>query len=302
MALPVKQMAALPGDRFRRDEFPLVILRQRPQGPVGLHSHRFTELVVILGGRGRHFSGADEYEIMAGDCFVVSGAHGYKDTDNLALVNILFFPDRLGLPLAEARKLPGYHAFFALEPQYRRRHKFRSCLRLSLDELTRVSGLIDQMESELQQRMPGFEFVAVALLMELIGRLARAYAHMDQRASRSLIRLGEVLSYLERHCAETIHLEDLAAIAHMSSSNLLRAFRLATGHAPIDYLIRLRIHRACDRLRRGDLNVTEAALQAGFNDSNYFARQFRQVMGCAPREYLRYNQTLTAPESDFHPQ
>lgn len=293
MVLPVKLIVALPFNRFRRDGFPLVILRQTPQGPVGLHSHLFTELVVILGGRGRHYSGADEYEIMAGDCFVVRGAHGYKDTDKLALVNILFFPDRLGLPLAEARKLPGYHAFFALEPKYRRRHKFRSCLRLSLDELTHVSGLINRMENELKEQTPGHEFVATALLMELIGRLSRAYARMDRRASRPLLRLGEALSYLERHFVETIRLKDLAAVAHMSASSLLRAFRLATGYAPIDYLIRLRIHRACDWLRSGDLNVTEAALRAGFNDSNYFSRQFRQIMGCAPREYLRYNRTLS---------
>ena len=267
--------------------FPVVVDRQTPQEPVGLHTHEFTELVIIVGGRGVHFSGQETYEIIAGDAFVVTGAHGYKDTEQLNLVNILFHPRRLALPLAEARKLPGYHAFFALEPQYRRYHRFKSCLHLGLDQLSRVSGLLDEMEKELAERRPGFEFLVTALLMQLIGFLSRAYARMRAPSSRPLLRLGAVLSYLESHYTEPVRVEALAGIAHMSQSSLLRAFRSATGHAPIEYLIRLRLLRACELLRVGEFNITETALRTGFSDSNYFTRQFRRVFGITPREYAR---------------
>jgi len=39
-------------------------------------------------------------------------------------------------------------------------------------------------------------------------------------------------------------------------------------------------------LTGGEMNVTEAALSAGFNDSNYFARAFRKVHGYSPSELL----------------
>ena len=270
------------------DEFPLSILRQTPQKPMALHTHDFVELVVILEGQGWHFSHEDAYEIMAGDCFVVSDMHGYRDTKNLKLANILFYPSRLGLPMAEARKLPGYHAFFALEPRYRQRHKFRSCLRLSMNELSRVSSLMDLMEAELKTRKAGFEFMATTLLMELIGRLSRAYAGVDNATTRPLMRLGTVLSHMEQHYMEPIPLTQLTRMAHMSHSTLLRTFQEITGFSPVDYLIRLRIHRACDLLRTNRLNVTETAFRVGFNDSNYFARQFRRVMNCPPKDYARH--------------
>ena len=43
--------------------------------------------------------------------------------------------------------------------------------------------------------------------------------------------------------------------------------------------------RACHLMRDTGQTVTEAALTAGFNDSNYFARQFRARMGRTPREW-----------------
>jgi AraC family L-rhamnose operon transcriptional activator RhaR len=268
-------------------DFPLAVTRIPHHGATDLHTHDFMELVVVLGGRGIHYSDDEAYEVAAGDAFVVSRAHGYKDTENLDLVNILFHPDRLALPLAEARKLPGYHAFFALEPKYRKRHGFRSCLRLNLEELASVSRLIAALETELDRRKAGFEFMATSLLMQLIGMLSRAYERMQARESGPLIRLGNVMSYIERHFTEPIRMEDLTRIAGTSHSGLLRSFRGLTGHPPKDYIVRLRLARACALLQAGEANVTEAAYRAGFSDSNYFTRQFHHVMGCAPREYLR---------------
>ncbi|MBT3191025.1 MAG: helix-turn-helix transcriptional regulator, partial [Verrucomicrobia bacterium] len=73
----------------------------------------------------------------------------------------------------------------------------------------------------------------------------------------------------------------------MSESSLLRAFKQATARAPTQYLLELRLRRARHLLRYTRLNVTEIAFQTGFNDSNYFARQFRKGVGTSPREYRR---------------
>jgi transcriptional regulator GlxA family with amidase domain len=68
---------------------------------------------------------------------------------------------------------------------------------------------------------------------------------------------------------------------------LFRIFRQIMGRSPIDYLIRLRIHKAAQLLRREPMRVKEVSAAVGFTDSNYFTRQFRNVMGASPREYRR---------------
>ena len=269
------------------DGLPLVVTHVREHGPTSLHRHDFAELVIVLAGSGEHFSEDASYRIIAGDAFVVTQAHGYRDTDGLELVNILFDPKGLGLPLQEARKLPGYHAFFALEPRYRKKHGFRSILHLTLQELAPISGLVTELDGELRRRSSGYEFMAETLLMQLIGRLSRAYQGMRAVETRELIRLGTVLSHMEKHYTEPLRLADLARMAHLSQSSLQRSFRAIMGHSPMDYLIRLRLLRASDLLRKGELNITETAYQVGFSDSNYFSRQFRRVMACSPREFVR---------------
>jgi AraC-like DNA-binding protein/quercetin dioxygenase-like cupin family protein len=271
------------------ERFPLVVKGMIRQTDLGLHEHDVSELVIIQGGRGIHFTEEESYPVAAGDVFVIhrSLGHGYRDTEDLQLVNILYLLDGLRLPTDELRILPGYHALFSLEPSYRRRHHFKSRLRLDLEDLARVDDLAERLETELGRREPGFEFMARAFFMQVVGFLSRCYSRMRTDSARPLLRLGEALSHLERNYRDPIRLDELCRIAHMSESSLLRAFRRATGHSPIAYLIRLRILRACDLLRLGETDVTEAAFQVGFTDSNYFTRQFRKVMGESPGRFRK---------------
>ena len=52
------------------------------------------------------------------------------------------------------------------------------------------------------------------------------------------------------------------------------------------YIIRKRIDSACNRMRCGGMNVTEAAFASGFNDPSCFYRRFRALKGIMPRMYM----------------
>jgi AraC family L-rhamnose operon transcriptional activator RhaR/AraC family L-rhamnose operon regulatory protein RhaS len=100
-----------------------------------------------------------------------------------------------------------------------------------------------------------------------------------------LLRIGEALSHLERNIHQEVDLEELARIANMSQRSFLRVFQSAIGTSPLAWVIGQRINRACRLLRRSDRRITEIAFDVGFNDSNYFTRQFRKVTGFSPRDY-----------------
>lgn len=274
--------------QYSGHQFPLAILKF-PQGPIELHTHSFEELVIIESGHGTHFTKNESYEILAGDVFVIRKGkeHGYKDTSNLRLVNVLFKIKDLSLPEQEIRKVPGYHALFRLEPEFRWRHHFESRLRLTPDELAITSGILNNIQRELKGEIPGFEFMATAYFMELAGFLSRCYSKMRGRVHAPIIKLGEVISYLERHYSESMSLESLCKMACMSRSTFFRNFSRATGLSPIDYLIRLRISQASKHLREGKTSIKEVAARTGFRDSNYFSRQYRKFMNETPCETRR---------------
>jgi AraC-like DNA-binding protein len=279
-------------DWFHPDGFPLTVARREPQEPFGLHGHAdFSEVVVVTGGHGLHRIEGDSWPLSAGDAFVVKGreAHEYRDVDALSLINILYQPDRLKWDLGDLLSLPGYHALFTLEPQWRRRHRFNSRLHLTPAELGHARGLIDQLDGELTARTPGFGFMATALFMQVVGYVSRAYGRSRSPDSQALLRIASAITHLETHFAEEIELDDLAGMAHMSKRSFLRTFQAATGESPIAYLIQIRVNRAADRLRTTSDPVTDVAFAVGFKDSNYFARQFRRVTGVTPRAYRAAN-------------
>src|SRR4051794_38031447 len=161
-------------DWFHRDGFPLVVARRDPQEPFGLHSHEFSEIVVITRGTGVHVSGGESWPLSTGDVFVIGGdrPHDYRDIKDLRLINVLFDPADLRIDLRDLPSLAGYHALFTLEPAWRQRHRFKSRLHLAPKDLGVVIGIVDQLDEELQARKPGFGFVATALYMQLIGYLS----------------------------------------------------------------------------------------------------------------------------------
>ncbi|MCL5271558.1 MAG: AraC family transcriptional regulator [bacterium] len=277
---------------FRQLEYPLDVQRIQRHTSTVLHSHDFSELVVVLGGRGVHVTPAGQYDIGAGDVFILHEGqdHGYLNTENLELVNILFNMDEMNLPPMDITSLSGYHVLFTLEPKYRRRDRFESRLRLSRENLRLIAGLINHLEAEFLRHDPGWRFAAIAYFMLIVADLSRFYSHVEEPVVQPLLRLGRVIGHLERNYADPTTLDDLARVGCMSRRTLTRVFKHAMGCSPIEYLIRLRVNHAAELLLASGgpqdvANVTEIAFQVGFQDSNYFTRQFRRLIGTNPRDY-----------------
>ncbi len=68
----------------------------------------------------------------------------------------------------------------------------------------------------------------------------------------------------------------------MSVRTFTRRFRAATGAAPIEWLIRLRVRRAQDLLETSDAPIDRIAEAAGFGAPETLRHHFRKVVGVSP--------------------
>jgi AraC family L-rhamnose operon transcriptional activator RhaR/AraC family L-rhamnose operon regulatory protein RhaS len=270
----------------------LRVLRRDPQPDFGAHRHEgFCELVLVLGGHGLHQTGLLSTPLAAGDAFVIHGGreHHYRKTRQLSLVNVVFGAEWLPQLSAELGGLPGFRAFFQLEPGARERGGFRQFMRLAPAELQALLPLVESLETEIEEAGPGYEACAKGAFLQLCALLSRHYVKAAARAPGGdpLLALGRVLSHLERHYAEDQSLPALAKLAGMSERNLRRHFSAALGRSPAAHLLGLRLEAAKRLLEEGSHKVTEAATACGFNDANYFTRQFRRAHGLSPRAWLK---------------
>ncbi len=261
------------------------------------HFHDFSELVVVTKGSGIHWLEGTEYNVTAGDVFLVQGdqLHYFSERKNLVLYNIMFRPEALPLPMKELRKIPGYHAIFILEPAYRKRHEFESHLSLSRTSLARVESMARNMLREIKSKKEGFEAVLISDLIGLFIYLSRQYSKFPNNSrGRHIRRVAEIIGRLEQEYDAPWKLADIASQAGMSEGNLNRVFKEATDHSPIDYLIQLRLQGAMELLSDTAFTVTEIAFEVGFNDSNYFTRIFKKMVGNTPSEYRLRQKNLKA--------
>ncbi len=274
---------------FHEDGFPISIYRREPQEPFGLHTHEFSEIVIILGGTGLHVTGQDQWLLSSGDVFVIGGErpHDYQQMRELRLVNILFDLDSLGVAPNDLAGLPGYHALFKLNNIWNPKHQFRSRMHLSIKELQNIEHIADKLEAVLAERQPGFRFLATTYFMQIMGLLSIYYEHTITPKSHDLLKIAKAITYLEANNDLEVKLEDLAAASGMSKRTLIRSFQAAFGKSPIAYLIEARVQKATELLKSSDKNVTQIAFEVGFSDSNYFSRQFRKIMNMSPREYRK---------------
>lgn len=251
------------------------------------HTHNFAELVIVTDGCGVQWIDGEPYRVAAGDIFLIRGntEHCFIERNGLALSNIMFDDASLEQHLKSLRSLPGYNALFLFEPAYRKYHRFQSHLHISAETLLPVVNLLHAMSVELERGLPGCDLLLLARTIEIFVHLSREYAKCPNPMMRSLNRLGEVISRLEREYREEWTIAAIARIAHMAPSTLIPVFRRATGYPPIDYLIRVRALKAAELLRQTNRPITEIALQTGFSDSNYFSRQFRRIHQLSPRDY-----------------
>ena len=125
------------------------------------------------------------------------------------------------------------------------------------------------------------------LLVEFLRRLVAdtpESIRTERRAASEAVAVRRVRDYLHDHHAEAIALADLSRVAALSPFHLHRVFTRTTGLPPHGYLLRVRINRARDLLRRG-LAPTEVALTTGFADQSHLTRHFRRLVGVTPGRF-----------------
>lgn len=278
--------------KFKYKEFssglPLSVVRSIRQRPREIHRHDFSEIVVVTRGVGMHVSEYAAWPVQAGDVFVIGGrqAHYYDDVHDLDLVNVLFQRDRIKLDVHDIAELPGFQALFGI-PDMRSRQEFRSRFRLQARDLALVQAYIDALERELAAPNPAKACFSNAYFMLILGSLSRLYSRQGNFDSSAVLSIAKVITHIEKNFSEPLSLSALARVAGMTERSLLRTFHRATGDSPHNYLIKVRINRAAAELQRPEKQITEIAFEVGFNDSNYFTRQFKQHMGITPLEYRR---------------
>lgn len=274
---------------FTRDEsFPFFIQYGHHESDMLMHYHAdFSELVIVMNGTAMHHVNHDSYFIKKGDVFVLGHdvAHGYEDTNQLQICNVMFQPNFLQNSEYDIRQLTGFHALFVLEPYLTKNNEFQSHLSLNLQQFEEIHKLTDLMVQEYHSNAPGRITLLSSYFMVLVTKLSRFYHLPEKENIENVMNIAKSVSYMESNFTDTISLDKLASMSNLSTRHFTRLFTATYHMTPGNYLLSLRMQYACHLLLSENDTISEIALKCGYSDSNYFSRQFHKFYGASPREY-----------------
>jgi len=119
-------------------------------------------------------------------------------------------------------------------------------------------------------------------LKQLFTRHARGLVHVEPVACSTAA--ARVREYLHAHWRDKISIDELARLAGVSETHVIRSFTQRVGMPPHAYLLGVKVEKAKALLLRGT-SLSEVALGAGFSDQSHFTRHFKRTTGHTPGQY-----------------
>lgn len=160
------------------------------------------------------------------------------------------------------------------------------------DDLVRISETfyrIDQLVNRSDIFADGYRSGCVADLLDIM--LSAAEKEVGESLPKSA-EIAKVIEYIDRHLAEPMNIDELAAICHISKYHFIRLFRRCTGLPPYQYLMAARINKSKILLTTTGLSVGEIAEEVGFLEGSHFSNVFKRLTGVMPSVYRREHYRL----------
>ena len=286
-----------PGDVVAAED--LILTRQTVFGLVyipeivrRLHIHDFFEIDIVLRGSGRLSFEQQTKVCRAGDvCILFPGAHhdfeiGPEDIAVSLVVRQSVFassffdhlsPEAAGLFAAGTEGGPGCLVFSTGSSEEGTVFDDRMLFRL-------IEGIFQ----EVYQPDGYADGCAVSLMTLLLSELMRRHGDGmiyldDQGGDAGMMR---VLRYIEENY-RTLTLSALAERFHYSPAYMSRLIKRHTGKNLVQLLTGLKMKRAQELLTHTGLRIDEVAEMAGYESTDHFSRQFKQMFGISPGSYRK---------------
>lgn len=111
-------------------------------------------------------------------------------------------------------------------------------------------------------------------------------AQSDRMKPEDIIFLQKLDQFIDKNILSgDLNIQLIADEAGMSRTVFYRYLKSITGVAPVEYVRIYKVKRACQLLSDPQKTLTEVAYESGFGSPQSFAKAFKEVKKCTPKEY-----------------
>jgi|LSQX01.3.fsa_nt_gb AraC-like DNA-binding protein len=161
----------------------------------------------------------------------------------------------------------------------------------SLDISDYELDIYPQLEKVIEQLINNDEdillrFSEILAVFHLILPCFLKKADADKIKNKNQSQIKDLIDWSEEHLSRRITLQDAAEHVGYNKYYFCHWFKELSGITYNEYLIRIRIQKAC-KLLLEDKSVSEVTRLCGYENTSYFIRQFNKYRKCTPKVYYK---------------
>jgi AraC-like DNA-binding protein len=117
-----------------------------------------------------------------------------------------------------------------------------------------------------------------------------------------LYNVAKAIAWLRSHFVDTMKIEQLAALTHMSVSSFHQHFKSVTSMSPLQYQKALRLQEARRLMLSTKMDIGSVSDRVGYASVSQFSREYARFFGTAPtKDVARLTQEGVADRSELEP-
>ncbi len=240
------------------------------------------DLWYVWGGLGRMVTSDGSIDLYPGLCVWMRPGRHYEATHN---PNALLRVTAIHFQLKNKRRLlhpaeftPPVEVFEPTAPAY-----FEAAMAHIVDLRSRL----------------GHPDVAALLLKSLLIEIAADSQGKKPDSARDRhykLKINPLIAVIREQPERRFTVQELAVKAGYSADHFVRLFQAMTGKSPKEFMIGLRMERACALLKGSSHTVTQIADLLGYQDLGFFSRQFKENIGISP-DHFRQRGIKSSPQT-----
>lgn len=149
-----------------------------------------------------------------------------------------------------------------------------------IEALHRVRGDLDETRKRAETEREWNRLLADGLV-----RMPPPDSGQERSCGRNGKLIARIVGYMAERLDQPLTLKEVADEFAFSPNYLGQLFKESTGRTFHEYLVSLRMERACELLRDPRLRIYEVAHRVGYRYMPYFSRQFKETYRMTPVEF-----------------
>ncbi|MBM7636310.1 helix-turn-helix domain-containing protein [Streptococcus saliviloxodontae] len=268
------------------DYFQTHVIDSRPD--ILFHWHPEMEINYIHKGSARFHIDYDYFDSQEGDIILIrpNGMHSIHPIIKTEhdMETVKFHLDMIGYSIVDQVSLR------YLQPLQTSNFKFIPRIQKGMEGYDAIKSCLMSILSLCRDEGRHFEILLKSKLHEFI-YLLYYYRYVVRKHTDDTYRknekIRELIDYINNNYQESLSIEFLSEFVGYSKTHFMTIFKQHTGTSCTEFVIQVRLNKACDILINSTTPILEVATSIGFNNLSNFNRQFKRYYQMTPSQYRK---------------